>query len=72
MDAVSLEHQTAIDERYSAAITAWMVARECVTLDMTPAQLRRFRALERAEGAPENAPRLLFAKFLYITGRITL
>lgn len=72
MDAVSLDHQHAIDERYSAAITAWMVARECVTLDLTPEQLRRFRALERAEGSPENAPRLLFAKWLFVTGRIRL
>ena len=66
MDVVSPE----IDERYSAAITAWMVARECVTLDLTPEQLRRFRALQRAEGSPELATRLLFTRWLFINGRI--
>ena len=68
MDVVNPE----IEERYDAAITAWQVAIGATVLDMTPAQLRRFRALERAEGSPENAPRLLFARFLYRTGRIRL
>ena len=68
MDTVNPE----IEERYDAAITAWQVAIGATVLDMTPEQLRRFRALERAEGSPENAPRLLFALFLYRTGRIRL
>jgi hypothetical protein len=62
----------AVDGRYSTAITAWMVAHECVTMDLTPEQLRRFRALERVEWVPENAPRLLFAKWLFLNGGLGL
>ena len=70
MIAYDADQGEAVDGRYSTAITAWMVAHECVTMDLNPEQLRRFRALERAMGVPENAPRLLFARFLHQTGRI--
>jgi hypothetical protein len=72
MIAYDADQGEAVDGRYATAITAWMVAHDCVTMDLTPEQLRRFRALERTQGEPENAPRLLFAKWLFLNGGLRL
>lgn len=68
MDVVSPE----IEERYSTALASWQYARGAVRYDLTPEEFARLRAVEGALGDVKNAPRLLFARFLYRNGKIRL
>jgi len=71
MDPMTLEHQCEIDGRYFVALAARQDARGTVRYDLTPEQFARLRVVETTVGCPENAPRLVFARLLYQTGRLT-
>jgi hypothetical protein len=65
--------QRAIDlsERYAVAIAFWAEANGCEVGDLTPGQLRRFRAFEAAGCDVSGARGLLYGRLLHKTGRIT-
>lgn len=60
-----------IEDEYALPIRVWAAAHGRVVLDMSLAQLARFRAWEAALHDTDAAPGLLYGRMLYATGRIS-
>lgn len=64
-------HDTLPHGDYLEELAVWQIQHGLNSLDLTPSQTERFRALERSAGDVRMAGRLIFERRLHRSGRLT-